>query len=157
MSYQEEYKIPEEYLPYLTEKFYDALWAGLQCTFGKEIEGYDPYSQIPMVWNFSGTTGWNFAMQYACNEARAKELWEYYDSLAWYDSDRFDGIVEEELSRRFSKKTNCYLLQTMQEEELAEFLNGITQGWVQKPTKVQYRKKNIVIQDWRKWLKEEAE
>ena len=51
-------------------------------------------------------------------------LLKYYETLSWYDSDVFDGIIEQEIGRRFMnrKEERCndyyrYLLSREQNRE----------------------------------------
>ena len=46
-----------------------------------------------------GTTGLYFAIKMACWKLGLKDLFEYYDTLEWYDSDQFDEIAVEQAKR----------------------------------------------------------
>jgi hypothetical protein len=45
----------------------------------------------------SGTAGWNVALALACLKTNKREVYEYYRTLPWYDSDTFDGQFEQML------------------------------------------------------------
>ena len=54
----------------------------------------------------SGTYGWYAAFWMACKKLDMMWLAKYRNTLEWYDSDIFDGIIEEEMVENFVKKEN---------------------------------------------------
>lgn len=47
-----------------------------------------------------GTFGWYDALEDMCEKHGLNDLLEYYDSLEWYDSDKFDGVISDMLLER---------------------------------------------------------
>lgn len=104
----ENYRIPHEIKNKLPDYFYYAMWGELVSIFGTDImipECYEmpkdelhgvPKPFYPLAYDTS-TSGWNQAFFATCQKLNFMEVYNYYDSLDWYDSDKFDGEIEEEL------------------------------------------------------------
>ena len=80
-----------------------------------------------------------------------EQVWQYYDGLAWYARDRFDGEIETELSDRFVKQTNADRIRAMTDEELAEWFIKIQNDHVFAPDYPTMKN------SWLDWLKQEVE
>lgn len=115
-----EYIIPTEIKEKLTDEFYSTMWQVLIGVFGDRIKGF--HEDVPKLWYISGTGGWCDALGKACDALGLNDVLEHYNNLEWYDSDQFDGIIETELAKRFSRKTNADRIRAMSDEELANFL-----------------------------------
>lgn len=92
------YHIPEEIENRIPEYFYIAMAGELCSIFGWQIfEKYeDPYHpEIEPFYDLgSSTSGWCEAFKATCKKLGMDWLLEYYRTLEWYDSDMFDGIIE---------------------------------------------------------------
>lgn len=121
-DYQEHYEIPYEIKSKIPEHFYYALWGELVSIFGPDImipEYYempedqahgDPKPFYPLAYDTS-TSGWNQALFATCAKLDLMEVYNYYGSLEWFDSDRFDGEIEEELYKHMpgvGEPSNAY-------------------------------------------------
>lgn len=94
-----EYKIPEEILSRVPKYFWPAFAGELISTLGLAIFYKDgDYYALNCV---SGTMGWNAALRMACNKLDLKWLFDYYDKLEWWQSDMFDGELEDLLIKNF--------------------------------------------------------
>lgn len=112
-----EYEIPKEIAERIPDYFYFALAGELFGTAGYENGLYmftdrseDTNGEYH---NFdSGTSGWYVAFMMTCKKLDMLWLLEYYNGLPWYDSDIFDGIMEENIEKRFVRESsagwNCY-------------------------------------------------
>ena len=49
----------------------------------------------------SSTNGLALAFMGTCEKLDMNWLYAYYQTLTWYDSDVFDGIIEQEIGKRF--------------------------------------------------------
>jgi len=89
-----EYSIPEEYKAMITKSFLQTLRYGLQKHLGKGTYGSNLGYNDEETWVYaSGSYGWQMAFTEAAKLHKLDELLSYYDSLDWYDSDRFDGDI----------------------------------------------------------------
>ena len=52
----------------------------------------------------SSTSAWMQAFRMTCRKLELDWILKYYESLPWYDSDVFDGIIEQEISRHFMNR-----------------------------------------------------
>ena len=103
-----EYSIPEEIRNKIPDYFYTALAGELFSVFGwdrcrwmfypKKDPGYADLA--------SGSAGWVQAFKATCRKLGLEWLTEYYDTLPWYDSDVFDGIVEQRIWEHFIQRTD---------------------------------------------------
>ncbi len=124
-----EYSVPDEIYTRIPNHFYTALAGELFSVFGWEGSRWmfypkkDPgYSDLA-----SSSAGWVMAFKATCRKLKMAWLIEYYDSLPWYDSDVFDGIMEQEIRERFIQKKddgpNDYFRHLMSIEENFERRN----------------------------------
>lgn len=122
-----DYTIPTEIKEKLTDEFYSTMWEELVKEFGDDIKGfdesYDGKAVYPSVYLYESTSGWRDAFYRTCEKLNLQDVREYWDSLEWDDSDKFDGEISEGLAKRFSRKTNADKIRSMSDEELAEMLN----------------------------------
>ena len=124
-----EYKIPKEIDSRIPDYFYYAMAGELVSIFGPHIlekvdypEYDDDGNQIPGDPNVdasyydlaSGTGGWYEAFKMTCKKLDMMWLMDYYKTLEWYDSDIFDGIIENRIIENYIEKdhindhANCY-------------------------------------------------
>ena len=98
-----EYQIPPEISARIPEFFYTACAGELFSVFGwKRAKGmFYPGEEKEYVDMDSGTIGWVLAFRMTCEKLNMNWLYEYYQTLNWYDSDIFDGIIEQEIGKRF--------------------------------------------------------
>lgn len=85
------YKDHTEILGRIPNCFYEQLIDELVGVFGKDIlDCAKEYGDL-----CSGTYGWHKAMGLAAEKLGLSWIMEYSDSIEWYDSDVFDGLIEE--------------------------------------------------------------
>ena len=104
----ENYSIPEEIDSQIPDYFYYALFGELIGVFGEYLlESAHKFGCL-----FSSTAGWVAAFTMTCKKLDMKNVLEYYNSLDWYDSDQFDGVIEDRVIDRVVKngdyKLNSY-------------------------------------------------
>lgn len=87
------YSIPGEIKSLIDRSFLEALRNELYWVFNLSLGDYAYDSAA----SNGGTGGWDVAFGLACIKTNKKEIYTYYRSLPWYDSDIFDGEVEEML------------------------------------------------------------
>lgn len=87
------YKIPENYLKIMDAKFCTAFIKELHLIFGISLEDFNWDS----VGYCEGTAGWYVAFTNTCRKLQLDDLFIYYRSLPWYDSDNFDAQLSEKL------------------------------------------------------------
>lgn len=99
------YTIPEEIDSRIPEYFYPAMAGELCSIYGSEI-----LQQIGDYFDMdSSTRGWYEAFKMTCKKLNMDWLLDYWNSLEWYDSDIFDGIIEDRIIEKFInvKDQNC--------------------------------------------------
>ena len=92
----------------IPETFYYGLLGELVSVFGPTI--LSPIDETYYDFN-GGTGGWFEAMRMTCRKLDMKWILEKYHEMPWYDSDTFDGRVEEKLSdlmKNFNSRANPY-------------------------------------------------
>lgn len=115
-----EYKMPDE-IKNKIPKYFPAAFAGELCsTFGPKVFEKDEDN----IYNLSylgGTAGWAEALKMTCKKLGLDWLWKYYNSLDWFDSDLFDGEVEDMIISKFIENTtdNTVYMKFLQETSLA--------------------------------------
>lgn len=93
-----EYEIPEEIKSRIPDQFYYSMIKELVYIFGMsmlaKVEGsyYDLQSSIG---------GWVEAFKTTCKKLGMEWLLDYYETLDWYESDVFAGIIESYISDNF--------------------------------------------------------
>lgn len=124
-----EYTIPKDIKSRIPDYFYFAMAGELVSIFGPHIlekVDYPEYdndgNEIPGDPNIdnsyydlcSGTSGWYEAFKMTCKKLNMMWLMDYYKTLEWYDSDIFDGIIEDRIIKNYIEKdhmhdqVNCY-------------------------------------------------
>ena len=89
-----EYKIPEHIISLITDDFLKEFRNQLFRIH--ENYSLDTFADFGIPSNTS-TRGWYAAFGKACLLTHKEELFDYWRSLAWYDSDIFDGELAEML------------------------------------------------------------
>ena len=123
------YEIPKEIDSRIPDHFYYAMAGELVSIFGPHIlekadypEYDDDGNQIPGDPNVDvsyydlalSTGGWYEAFKMTCKKLDMMWLMDYYKTLEWYDSDIFDGIIEDRIIENYIEKdhindhANCY-------------------------------------------------
>ena len=99
-----EYTIPDEIYTRIPDYFYFALAGELFSVLGWERSRDAFYPEDDDICDFaSGSCGWVEAFRAACRKLGMHWLINYHNSLPWYESDIFDGIIEDETGKRFVK------------------------------------------------------
>lgn len=98
-----EYQIPTEIKDRIPDYFYIALAGELFSIFGWSESRWRFYPEEGKAYAdlASGSAGWMKALKAACRKLDMDWLLAYYQTLEWYDSDVFDGILEQEIRRHF--------------------------------------------------------
>ena len=111
-----EYQIPQEIDEKIPDYFYIALAGELCSVMGYHIfEKIDPYmcdeegNELPRLTEEdcsyydldSSTYGWYEAFLATCEKLDLQWLIDYYTPLPWYESDIFDGIIENRVIHNF--------------------------------------------------------
>lgn len=109
-----EYTIPDEIKAKIPPCFPIAFAGELCSIFGPTILAKDKDGVYGLSYA-SGTAGWVEAFKAACRKLGLTWLLDYYRSLAWYDSDLFDGemegkIVSEFIESAAGQNNNAYYL-----------------------------------------------
>lgn len=106
------YDIPKEIKSKIPEYFYYAFGGELLSIFGKDFLTKDDSSGNYPLDFLSSTNGYSVAFDMTCRKLDMMWLKEYRDSLPYYDSDLFDGEIDEQVIRVFkkSKEANSYYL-----------------------------------------------
>lgn len=94
------YKIPEEILSKIPGYFWPAFAGELCSVFGPDILGKDE-DDIYAIDYAGGTAGWHAALKATTHKLSMAWLFDYYDGLEWYDSDQFDGELEDLVRTQF--------------------------------------------------------
>ena len=104
-----DYTIPDEIKSRIPEYFYYALGGEYVSIMGAYalIRDEDGLSYLDYS---AGTAGYIEAFRMTCKKLDMNWLFEYRDSLPWYQSDIFDGEISDEVMRCFDKEehTNSY-------------------------------------------------
>ena len=81
-----EYSIPENIKNLITPEFCKLFMKELHMIWGFSLEDFD-YDSVGYC---EGTAGWYESFTSTCRKLKQDELYKYYLSLPWYDSDIFD-------------------------------------------------------------------
>lgn len=123
-----EYTIPKDIESRIPDYFYYAMAGELVSIFGpwilekQDYPEYDDGNEILGDPNVDGsyydlnssTSGWNEAFKMTCKKLNMMWLMDYYETLEWYYSDIFDGIIEDRIIENYIEKdhihdhANCY-------------------------------------------------
>jgi hypothetical protein len=114
-----QYTIPPHIKEMITPEFCAQFLKELHIIFGVGVEDTD----MDYFVYLGGTAGWSVAWATACRKLGLDELYKYYSTLPWYDSDVFDGEIEDILVH------NNLILGGFLYEEVAR-QNNIPQGSV---------------------------
>lgn len=95
-----EYQIPEKIKNKIPQHFYIAFAGELCSVFGHMIFQKDE-SDVYSLFYVSSTAGWNEALKMTCQKLNMCWLLDYYNSLEWYESDLFDGEMEDKIVSEF--------------------------------------------------------
>ena len=127
-----EYQIPKKLRDRIPDYFYTAFAGELFSVFGWERtkDMFYPEESKEYVDLASSTNGWALAFMGTCEKLDMNWLYDYYLTLTWYDSDVFDGIIEQEMGKRFMNEkgddANDYY------QYLLERNNGRGRKWKKK-------------------------
>lgn len=121
-----EYSIPPEIKKQIPVYFYIAFAGELFSVYGWErsrgmlyLEADGGYADLA-----SSTAGWLQAFKATCRKLEMDWLLEYYNVLPWYESDVFDGILEQEIRHHFmcdkENGTNEYYQYLLDQEQNRE-------------------------------------
>ena len=95
-----DYKIPEEIISKIPQHFWPAFAGELVGVFGPTI--FDKSEEDTYLLFFhSSTNGWNAALRTTCKKLDLGWLYDYYDTLDWWESDQFDGEFEDLVISKF--------------------------------------------------------
>lgn len=86
------YEIPTDIDSRIPEAFYYALAGKLFAVFGPELFNDHDGKYYDLQ---SGTAGWYEAFAAACRELNIDWLQDYSARLDWFNTDLFDGAIEE--------------------------------------------------------------
>lgn len=95
-----EYHIPDEIKSKIPDYFYFAFAGELCSVFGHKIFEKDEDGTYGLFY-VSSTAGWTEAFRAASEKTDILWLFTYYTNLEWFDSDHFDGEMEDEIISRF--------------------------------------------------------
>ena len=98
-----EYQIPKEIQERIPDYFYTAFAGELFSVYGWERSRwmFYPEESKEYVDLDSSSAGWAQALEATCRKLEMDWLFAYYQTLEWYDSDVFDGIIEKEIGKQF--------------------------------------------------------
>lgn len=96
------YDIPKEIKSKIPEYFYYAFGGELLSVFGKDFLTKDDSGNYPLDFS-SSSQGYSVAFDMTCKKLDMMWLKEYRDSLPYYDSDLFDGEIDEQVILVFKK------------------------------------------------------
>ena len=85
------YTIPSHIRSMITPEFCAQFLKELHIIFGVSVEDTDMDYFVYQ----GGTGGWAVAFATACRRLGLDELYRYYTELEWFDSDVFDGELED--------------------------------------------------------------
>lgn len=88
----EKYTIPDEIKKLMTYDFLKEFRNQLFIVFDLSL---DTYADI--IQGIESTAGWANALEDACHNTGKDDIWSYWDSLEWYDSDMFDWELSDML------------------------------------------------------------
>ena len=115
----------------IPDYFYTAFAGELFSVYGwaRSRDMFYPEKDEGYAGLASSTAGWVQAMRATCRKLDMEWLLEYYETLPWYDSDVFDGILEQEIGRRFMNRKdaggNEYYRYLLSQEQSKEDTNEI--------------------------------
>ena len=93
-----DYKDHTPMLRNIPDYFYSALAGELVSVFSPTIFDKDEDGLMGLDL-CTGTGGWNAALEMTCKKLDLMWLYSYYLTLTWYDSDRFDSDIYENMKK----------------------------------------------------------
>jgi hypothetical protein len=100
MEYLKDPTFPEDILVKITDDFLTTFKTELEKTFPTQFTDIE----TPTYWNFyqwlDSTCGFYGALKASCELHNFIELYDYLQSLEWFDSDILDGSLTEMLYKR---------------------------------------------------------
>lgn len=106
-----EYHIPKDIKDRIPSYFYQALAGELFSVFGWRlgIQMFTDKEYGNGYYNLdSGSGGWYVAFEETCRKLDMQWLFDYWKSLEWYDSDIFDGEIEEGIRNYYINGSSDY-------------------------------------------------
>ena len=94
------YKIPKDILSEIPDHFWAAFAGELVSIFGVNVFDEDD-DMGRVLFHISSTNGWNMALKATCRKLGINWLYIYYDNLSVWDSDLFDGEIEDLVISKF--------------------------------------------------------
>lgn len=85
------YEMPAHIKGLITPEFCSQFLKELHQIFGCSVEDSD----LDYFVYQGGTAGWGAAFANVCRKLNLDELYKYYLNLEWFDSDVFDGLLED--------------------------------------------------------------
>lgn len=102
-----DYKIPKDILSKIPDHFWAAFTGELVSIFGRGI--FEETDDMGRALNYhTGTNGWNVALKTTCRRLDMDWLYIYYDHLSWWESDMFDGEIEDLVISKFVENESEY-------------------------------------------------
>lgn len=92
IMYETEFKV---YIKYFTKEIIEELKEQLLIVFHDSLKKENLREEYPVNCIIS-TMGYNTALHNVFDtKENGKEFFEWYDALEWYDSDNFDGLIQD--------------------------------------------------------------
>lgn len=88
-----DYVIPDDIKQRIPKYFSQAFAGELLGVFGPDIAIKDEDDVYGLCF-LGGTVGWHEAFKATCDKLAMQWLYDYYEALEWYESDKFDGEME---------------------------------------------------------------
>lgn len=107
-----EYSMPAEIKLLITHGFCVQFLKELHMIWGISLHDFS-YTSLGYC---EGTSGWNEAFVTTCRKLNKPEIYQYYASLPWYDSDLFDAELTEMLV------TQKLIMPTLEKDEITRQL-----------------------------------
>ena len=96
------YVIPKEISDKFTNRFLEYFNSELCKIWKEKVDTWDG-TVFPFI---EGTQGWALAFERSLIDFDMLDVWTYYSSLEWYDSDQFDGQLGDMLEVFIKSKAN---------------------------------------------------
>lgn len=91
---------------YFTEDIIKSLRGNLMEVFAKNNLSLEDFENRELINNIVSTLGYNTALHKTLSGCEfAQEFFEWYDALTYYNSDDFDGLIEEKLITKKDEET----------------------------------------------------
>lgn len=96
-EFYNQYRIPEYIKGNLTKEFLQAFVNNLMVVFDIDELDKDSFLTFESISMCESTAGWADALEMACLFAKMFDIYSYYLTLPWYDSDMFDAEITDML------------------------------------------------------------